>query len=189
LTAVYATFLLGETATPVVFIGISLIVFGLVLITHGATRSSVAGPVSYKAFFNPFMSIAFFGFGPILKKLAMMLGGAPVLGALITHCTGLLLIILFGRFLRIDWKSGIRVPRASWCYLLLSGLLQGVGSIFTYLAVAHAPAMIVAPIWNVQPLVTFSLARLVLRADEVVTVRDGFAASLIVAGVYFLYQA
>lgn len=189
LTAVYAVFLLGETATPVIFVGIALIVTGLILITHGATRSSSARPMSYRAFFNPFMSIAFFGFGPILKKLAVTLGGGAVVGALITHSTGFVLLALFGRFLRIDWRSGIRVPRASWCYLLLSGLFQGVGSIFTYLAVSHAPAMVVAPIWNVQPLVTFSLAHLVLKGDEVVTIRDGLAAGIIVAGVYFLYQA
>jgi len=189
LTAVYAVLLLGETATPVIFIGIALIVAGLILITHGATRSDAASPMSYRAFFNPLMSIAFFGFGPILKKLAVTLGGAPVAGALITHSTGLVLLILFGRFLRIDWRSGLRVPCESWGYLLLSGLFQGVGSIFTYLAVSHAPAMVVAPIWNVQPLVTFSLAHLVLKADEVVTLRDGLAAGVIVAGVYFLYQA
>jgi len=189
LTVVYAGFLLGETATPLVFIGVSLIVGGLILITHGATRSSAARPVSLRAFLNPLISIAFFGFGPILKKLAMTAGGAAVPGALITHGTGFMLIFLFGRFLRIDWKGGMRVPRESWFYLLLSGLFQGVGSIFTYLAVSQAPAMIVAPIWNVQPLITFSLAHLVLRADETVTIRDGFAAALIVCGVYFLYQA
>lgn len=189
LTVVYAIFLLGEKATPLVFIGVLLIVGGLILITHGATRSRSARRVSFRAFLNPLISIAFFGFGPILKKLAMTAGGAPVLGALITHSTGFTLIFLFGRFLRIDWRSGLRAPRESWVYLLLSGLFQGVGSIFTYLAVSHAPAMIVAPIWNVQPLITFSLAHLVLRADEVVTIRDGIAAVLIVSGVYFLYQA
>ena len=64
-----------------------------------------------------------------------------------------------------------------------------MGSILTYLAVAHAPAIIVAPIWNVQPLITFSLARLILRGDETVTVKDGLAAVLVVAGVFFLFQS
>ena len=54
---------------------------------------------------------------------------------------------------------------------------------------AHAPAIIVAPIWNVQPLITFSLARLLLQGDEAVTLKDGLAAVLVVAGVYFLFQS
>ena len=190
LTAVYAIVLLGETATPIILIGVVLIVTGLLIITRGTPDDKVTGrPVSYKAFLNPLLSIIFFGFGPILKKVAMLAGGTAVPGALITHLTGLLLIFLFGRVLRIEWREGIRVSGDSYFFLLLSGLFQGVGSILTYLAVAYAPAIIVAPIWNVQPLITFSLARLILRGDETVTLKDGLAAVLVVAGVFFLFQS
>ena len=190
LTAVYAIVLLGETATPIILIGVVLIVTGLLIITRGTPDDKVTGrPVSYKAFLNPLLSIIFFGFGPILKKVAMLAGGTAVPGALITHITGLLLIFLFGRVLRIDWREGIWISGDSYVFLLLSGFFQGVGSILTYLAVAHAPAIIVAPIWNVQALITFSLARLILRGDETVTVKDGLAAVLVVAGVFFLFQS
>ena len=190
LTAVYAILLLGETATPIILIGVVLIVTGLLIITRGTPDDKVTGrPVSYKAFLNPLLSIIFFGFGPILKKVAMLAGGTAVPGALITHITGLLLIFLFGRVLRIEWREGIWISGDSYVFLLLSGFFQGVGSILTYLAVAHAPAIIVAPIWNVQALITFSLARLILRGDETVTVKDGLAAVLVVAGVFFLFQS
>ena len=106
LTAVYAIVLLGETATP----------------DHphrrGFDRHRAADhyprnprrqghrtPVSYKAFLNPLLSIIFFGFGPILKKVAMLAGGTAVPGALITHITGLLLIFLFGRVLHIEMEG------------------------------------------------------------------------------------
>ena len=190
LTAVYAIVLLGETATPLILVGVVLIVTGLLIITRGTPDDGGSGrPVSYRAFLNPLLSIVFFGFGPILKKVAMLAGGTAVPGALITHITGLLLIFLFGRALRIDWREGIWISGDSYFFLLLSGLFQGVGSILTYLAVAHAPAIIVAPIWNVQALITFSLARLILRGDETVTVKDGLAAVLVVAGVFFLFQS
>ena len=190
LTAVYAIVLLGETATPIILIGVVLIVTGLLIITRGTPDDKVTGrPVSYRAFLNPLLSIIFFGFGPILKKVAMLAGGTAVPGALITDLTGLLLIFLFGRVLHIEWREGIRVSGDSYFFLLLSGLFQGVGSILTYLAVAHAPAIIVAPIWNVQPLITFSLARLILGGDETVTLKDGLAAVLVVAGVFFLFQS
>ncbi len=190
LTAVYAIILLGETATPLIVIGVVLIVTGLLLITRKTPDDKVTGrPVSYKAFLNPLLSIVFFGFGPILKKVAILAGGTPVPGSLVTHVTGLTLVMLFGRVLRIDWREGIRISGDSYFFLLLSGFFQGVGSILTYLAVSYAPAIIVAPIWNVQPLITFSLARLILREDETVTVKDGLAAVLVVAGVFFLFQS
>ena len=108
LTAVYAIVLLGETATPLILVGVVLIVTGLLIITRGTPDDKVTGrPVSYRAFLNPLLSIVFFGFGPILKKVAMLAGGTAVPGALITHITGLLLIFLFGRVLRIEWREGI----------------------------------------------------------------------------------
>lgn len=190
LTAVYAIVLLGETATPLILIGVVLIVTGLLIITRGAADDTDPGrPLSLRAVLNPLLAIVFFGFGPILKKVAMLAGGTSVPGALITHVTGLALIMSFGQVLRINWREGIRTTADSYFFLLMSGVFQGVGSVFTYLAVAHAPAIIVAPIWNVQPLITFSLARLLLQGDETLTLKDGVAAVLVVAGVYFLFQS
>ncbi len=190
LTAVYAIVLLGETASPVILVGVVLIVAGLLIITRRTPEAGdLRGLPSLRAFLNPLLAIVCFGFGPILKKIAILAGGTPIPGALITHVTGLALVMSFGRFLRIDWREGIRLTGGSCLVLLLSGFFQGVGSIFTYLAVAHAPAIIVAPVWNLQPLVTFSLARLLLQGDEAVTLKDGLAALLVVAGVYFLFQS
>lgn len=190
LTAVYAVVLLGEAATPFIAIGVVLIVSGLLAITRGTSANDEdARPMTFSAFLNPLLAIVFFGFGPILKKIAMLAGGTPVAGALITHVTGLALIMSFGQLLRINWREGIRTTADSYLFLLMSGVFQGVGSVFTYLAVAHAPAIVVAPIWNVQPLITFSLARLLLQDDESVTLKDGLAAVLVVVGVFFLFQA
>ena len=189
LTVVYAIVLLGETATPLILIGVVLIVTGLLTITRGTSdHDDPRRPLTLRAFLNPLLAIVFFGFGPILKKVAMLAGGTPISGALITHVTGLALIMSFGQVLRIDWREGIWLTGDSYFFLLLSGFFQGVGSILTYLAVAHAPA-IIAPIWNVQPLITFSLARLLLQGDEAVTLKDGLAAVLVVAGVFFLFQS
>ena len=190
LTAVYAIVLLGETATPLILIGVGLIVSGLLIITRGTADDEDPGrSLRLRAFLNPLLAIVFFGFGPILKKVAMLAGGTSVPGALITHVTGLALVMSSGQLLRINWRDGIRTTADSYVFLLMSGVFQGVGSVFTYLAVAHAPAIIVAPIWNVQPLITFSLARLLLQGDETLTLKDGLAAVLVVAGVFFLFQS
>ena len=42
------------------------------------------------------------------------------------------------------------------------------------------------PIWRISPPVTFAVAHFILKNIERVTLRDGLAASLIVAGVFVL---
>jgi len=50
----------------------------------------------------------------------------------------------------------------------------------------YAPASVVAPIWNTQPIISFFLTKAVLQGIEVVTFRDGVAAALVVIGVLVL---
>jgi drug/metabolite transporter (DMT)-like permease len=59
----------------------------------------------------------------------------------------------------------------------------------TFIALIYGPAALLSPIWRISPLVTFGLAHFTLRGIEVVTLRDGVAAALIVAGVFVLSQA
>jgi drug/metabolite transporter (DMT)-like permease len=45
---------------------------------------------------------------------------------------------------------------------------------------------VVAPIWNTQPIISFILTKVLLQGIEVVTLRDGVAAALVVMGVLVL---
>jgi drug/metabolite transporter (DMT)-like permease len=68
-------------------------------------------------------------------------------------------------------------------------VLQAIGSVFTLNALLYAPASVVAPIWNTQPIISFFLARITLKGIEVVTFRDGIAAALVVIGVLVMRWA
>jgi hypothetical protein len=57
--------------------------------------------------------------------------------------------------------------------------MQAIGSVLTLKALVYAPASVVAPIWNTQPIVSFFLAKATLKGIEVVTFRDGIAAALV----------
>ena len=115
----------------------------------------------------------------------MLQGGDPIVGAVITQVTGLMFIGLLGRTVRIRivWRG---VPLAGAVYFAASGVIHAIGTILTFLAVVHAPAVIVGPIWNIQPLVTFALAHFTLKGIEIVRVQDGLGAVLIVGGVFLL---
>ena len=114
--------------------------------------------------------------------------GSPMLGALTMHATGLLLLVTFGGLLKIELKWQ-RVPTASFLCFVCAGVLQAIGSVFTLNALLYAPASVVAPIWNTQPIISFFLACIVLKRIEVVTFRDGIAAALVVIGVLVMRWA
>ena len=184
LTAVIGVTFLGESATLGTFGGVIVIVAGILLITHTKrTEAETAAPLA--GFGNAALSFVFYSLGPILKRLGVLQGGDPIVGAVITQVTGLMFIGLLGKTVRIRivWRG---VPLAGTVYFAASGVVHAIGTILTFLAVVHAPAVIVGPIWNIQPLVTFALAHFTLKGIEIVRIQDGVGAVLIVGGVFLL---
>jgi drug/metabolite transporter (DMT)-like permease len=123
-----------------------------------------------------------------MKKFATDNGGSPMLGALTIHATGLLLLLTLGSLLKIELKWQ-KVPLPSFLCFAVAGALQAIGSVFTLNALLYAPASVVGPIWNTQPIISFFLARVTLKGIEVVTFRDGIAAALVVMGVLVMRWA
>ncbi|MBI2088054.1 MAG: DMT family transporter [Deltaproteobacteria bacterium] len=184
LTAFLAVIVLGEELTFLILTGVILIVAGILVLTRVETKGEErGGPLGY--FLYPLVAAACFGVNPIFKKLGVDTGSLPTVGAAIAQITGLAVMLTAGRFLNVKPKWE-RVPALSFFYFGLAGILEALGSLFTFYALIHAPAILVSPIWRISPLVTFVLARFTLRGIEVVTFRDGVAASFIVCGIFVL---
>lgn len=184
LTALLSVVILGEELSLAIGVGVTLIVGGIVVLTRVESRGEKRpSPVRY--FFYPLMAAFCFGINPVFKKIGVDASGMPALGALITQTTALAVILSAGRSLNIKPKWE-RVPTKSLIYFSLAGVIEALGSLFTYFALLHAPAILVSPIWRISPLITFLLVRLTLQGIEVVTPRDGVAAAFIVGGVFVL---
>ncbi|MFQ5682711.1 MAG: EamA family transporter [Candidatus Binatia bacterium] len=186
-TTVLAVAILGENLTLAIAVGVVLIIIGIMVITRTEVRTE-RGPSRVGYLFYPFMAAICFGINPIFKKIGVDATNLPTLGALITQSTGLIMMLTAGRFLNIrpNWE---RVPSQSLLFFSLAGITEALASLFTFFALVYAPAVLVSPIWRISPLVTFVLAHFTLKGIEVVTVRDGVAASLIVGGVFVLSQS
>jgi len=184
LTALLAVVFLGEQVSGLLVGGLTLIVIGIAVLTH--TKDSGARVVDrFRYFLFPIIAALCFAVNPIFKKIGLSDSHLPILGTLITQSTALLFMFLFARplGLQIEWQ---RVPAKALILCALSGITEGLGSLFTFYALLHGPAAVLSPIWRISPLVTFALAHFTLKGIEVVTFRDGVAASLIVAGVFVL---
>jgi transporter family protein len=183
ITVLLAALFLGESLNLFILAGVLLIVSGVFFITGPAPTAN--GTAHRLLTVTSVLALICYGIVPVLKKYATDHGGAPVLGALVMHATGLLLLLTFGSLLKIEFKWR-KLPMTSLLCFLASGALQAFGSILTLKALIYAPASVVAPIWNIQPIVSFFLARTTLKGIEEVTMRDGLAAALVVAGVLVL---
>ena len=184
ITVLLAALLLGETLTPAVLGGVLLIVAGVFFATRTESEGRDTGAARTLTLTSISATLCY-GIVPVLKKLGTDLGGPPVLGALVMHATGLALLLTLGRLLNIELRWP-KLPVSSLACFVGAGVLQGVGSILTLKALLYAPASVVAPIWNTQPIISFFLTKAMLQGIEVVTLRDGVAAALVVAGVLVL---
>lgn len=184
LTTILAVIFLGEELTWPIAVGVVAIVFGIVVLTQAEIKGDDR-PSRFIYFLYPLLAAVCFGINPVFKKMGVDAASLPILGALITQTTGLAMMLTGGRFLKIkpEWTP---VPMASLALFSLSGITEALGSLFTYYALIHAPAILVSPIWRISPLVTFVLVHFTLKGIEVVTFRDGVAASLIVVGIFIL---
>ena len=186
-TVLLAALLLGETLTVTVLLGVILIVSGIFFIPRADPQLDHV-PTKRILTVTSILATICYGLVPVMKKFATDNGGSPMLGALIIHATGLLLLVTVGSLLKIELKWQ-RVPLPSFLCFASAGVLQAIGSIFTLNALLFAPASVVAPIWNTQPIISFFLARVALKGIEVVTFRDGIAAALVVVGVLVMRWA
>lgn len=186
LTTILAMALLGEELTVPVAVGVLLIVTGIFVLTEMESKGTER-PSRIGYFFYPLMAALCFGINPVFKKIGMGVSSLPVLGAFITQSIALIMMLTAGRLLKIKprWE---RIPTKSLLLFALAGVTEALGSLLTFYALIYAPAVLVSPIWRISPLVTFVLARFTLRGLEVVTLRDGVAATFIVGGVLVLTQ-
>jgi drug/metabolite transporter (DMT)-like permease len=184
ITVLLAALLLGEPLSPAVLVGVLLIISGIFFVTEPKPDGR-GSDTSRMLTMTPVLATVCYGIVPVLKKFGTDHGGPPVLGALVMHATGLILLLTLGSLLRIERKLE-KIPTQSLLCFASAGFLYAIGSIFTLKALTHAPASVVAPIWSAQPIVSFFLAKTTLNGIEEVSLKDGAAAALVVAGVLVL---
>ena len=184
ITVLLAAAALGERLSLAVVIGVMFIISGVFFVTHSDGAAAESGRPR-RITTAAVLATLCYGVVPVLKKFGTDHGGPPVLGALVMHATGLMLLMTLGNLLKIERKWQ-RIPMNSLACFVGAGFLYAIGSIFTLKALVHAPASVVAPIWSAQPIVSFFLAKATLKGIEEVTFKDGAAAALVVLGVLVL---
>ncbi len=185
ITVVLGWAFLGEHVGWEIGAGVVVIVVGVLLLTGNTPEAKEAGS-RLVYFMYPLLSSLAFGINPIFKKWGLVAAAVPALGTLVNHITATVFLFTAGPSLGIYPFRRERVPATSAVLFAIAGITEAIASLCTYKALLLAPAVLVAPIWRLSPLITFVLSHFTLRALETVTLRDGLAAVLIVGGVWVL---
>lgn len=127
LTAVLAVLFLGEQMSWLLLAGVTLIVFGIVVLTQ-TPASGKRSVDRFQYFLFPIISALCFGVNPIFKKIGINAAGLPVLGTMVTQVTALLFMFLFAKPIGLQIKLE-RVPLKALALCTLSGITEGFGSL------------------------------------------------------------
>ncbi|MBI4286092.1 MAG: DMT family transporter [Chloroflexi bacterium] len=178
-TAAIGIWVLGETFTWKLFIGVLLVTFGLMSIgvtpqtfRHGGRLFS---NISRKALFTGLGAGAAWGISPIFIKEGFAASnptpglGFPIAAAFISHLAA---AIVMGFSLRQSKRRGdlFHMNGMAAIAFVLSGLSGGMAHLLRYTALSMAPASVVVPIMYTAPIFTIFFSYLLNRKLEVFSV-------------------
>ncbi len=108
----------------------------------------------------------------------------PLVGTAFALLFGLAYVsVMFHRHIPADLKSS---PRKGYLWFGLSGIASSLGVTLLYFALSEAPVVVVSPVVAINPLITLTLAHLLLQRLERITKRTILGTLLVVLGVVII---
>ncbi|MEM0443421.1 MAG: EamA family transporter [Candidatus Caldarchaeum sp.] len=169
---VIAVLLIGETLTPKVLIGTTLVVAGLSLV------SNLRGSTMRLSIFTGLMASFFYSIGEVLRKYGTMLTPNPPAGAAI----GSLAALAFLPFYRHNTTKHITSNK----FYFLSGLSTSAALVLVFVSYSLTPLVIAVPLINTAPLFTILLSFLILRDVENFRPQVVAGGLIVMTGVLFV---
>ncbi|MEK6710911.1 MAG: EamA family transporter [Nitrospinota bacterium] len=168
--------LLGERPGPAVWLGVGMVVGGMILLTsEGGGQRRPLGKYTFAL-----MAMAAFSVTPYLRKAGLLAMNAPWMGILVAICVANICLISSSRFMpdiqRFRWDA--RMILVSFP----AGALA-VGSAINYwTALRDGSLAVISPLIRMSPIFVLLLSVFFLRGREVVTRRVVVSTLVVVAG-------
>lgn len=184
-----AVLVLDELVTPLLLVGIALILGGSVAVVSEARSSSTTGTGRQFRLdlLFPLTAALFLGVDPIFTKVGIA-GGTPALvGVAIRIAAGAAGFGLYLAWRRV--REGLVPSVAANRWILVASLANSAYLLAYYAALARTPVAVVTPVLGTSTLLVVAGAAAFLQDDERVTWRLGAAALVVVTGVAIVVGA
>jgi DME family drug/metabolite transporter len=167
-TALLAVLFLSEILTPQNWIGVFSIAFGVIIVELSFQSSNGNKPMARSIMF-PVLGGLTLGLSAVLRKAALDLFNAPVLGVAVAYTFSFLLyaVMLAASKPKREELSLRRDLRLFW----LAGVGQAISWIFSFYALSFEQVAVITPLLSVEPLFVVLLAYLYLREQEHVSLK------------------
>lgn len=179
----FAFIFLGERPTAMVVVGTLAVVAGIVLIVSQGLADTRNSPSSKTASLGILVALgAALGYGAsnVLSRQVVTNYATPLVGSAYSLLFGTLYLLPLA--LRA-WPQMAGVPKGDMRFIVVSGLMQGIGVTTMMAALARVPVAVAVPIGSLNPLVALALAAIFLGRLEKVTPRIIGGTLLAVGGV------
>jgi drug/metabolite transporter (DMT)-like permease len=183
-----AVLFLEEQVTPLLLVGVALLIGGGVAVTLEAEASPVtpSGRGRWVAVAFPITAALLLGIDPIFTKIGLAEGTSALVGVTVRVLAA---AAGFGAYLlwRAARTGGFDAIEANR-WLVLASVANTVYLLAYYAALSRIPVSVVTPVMSVSTLFVVAGAALFLQSDERVTWRLAGAATVVVAGVVLVVQ-
>ncbi len=177
IASILAVFFLGETWTFQNFIGTSLVILGVVIISRTQTEQK---RWDKRDLIYPLMAAMAFAIASNLRKFGLLVENIPLMASAANGTSALLFAALV-----LQVQGGRRVFKlsgSSFCWFFAAGLASTAGMLANFYALSFGRLVIVEPLVSTNPVFTVLLAAIFLRDVEAVTLRVVAGALFTVAG-------
>ena len=189
ITAIAASFTLGETPTLSIFTGLAILLAGITLIVQAEPSRDAAGETRGSrwqlfGWISAGVTSLLWGVAAIFFKKAS-LNLHPLATAAIALWVGAATALLLMTLSRGEESRG-PIPASAWTWIFAAAVCQSIAVPFYNFAFVHTLAVRVTALISAQPLIVLVLGWLFLREMENITPRLVLGALLTVAGTIFV---
>lgn len=168
-TALLAVLFLSEILTPQNWIGVVSIAFGVIIVELSFRASNNGNKPVARSLMFPVLGGLTLGISAVLRKAALDLFNAPVLGVAVAYTFSFLLyaVMLAASKPKREELSLRRDLRLFW----VAGVGQALSWIFSFYALSFEQVAVITPLLSVEPLFVVLLAYLYMREQEQVSLK------------------
>jgi len=186
-TALFAVIFLSEFLSPQNFLGILLIALGVIVVELNFRNANGRGKPFVGSLVFPVLGGLMLGISAIIRKAALDIFNAPVLGVAVAYTFTFLLyttVIATSKNTRKE-LSLRRDTRLFW----LAGVGQALSWILSFYALSLEKVSIITPLLSVEPLFVVMLAAVYMREQERVSFKLVTGMILTFVGVVLITTA
>jgi len=186
-TALLAVLFLSEILTPQNWIGVISIVLGVIVVEFTSREANNGEKSVRKSLVFPVLGGLTLGASAIIRKSALNLFDAPVLGVAVAYTFSFLLYAAMLAFSKPTRKE--LSLRQDFRLFWVAGVGQALSWIFSFYALSVEKVSVITPLLSIEPIFVVLLAYLYLRGTEHVSLKLVASIILTVIGVILVTTA